>query len=295
MSNLEAASVTNSLPRRPALTPRESVRENSWFWTGSAEMNELEAAIRIAAKKSIPVLIVGETGSGKELVATKLHKERRDQLSCTLLEAPFVPVNVSTIPENLAESILFGHERGAFTSARERQLGKFEIAKRGTLFLDEIQNLNLNVQCKLLRVLQSREVDRLGSKQSVAVDCQVVAATNLPLEMLVAQGRFRKDLYFRLNVFPLYLPPLRLRKAEFSQIVRGFLKEKIPQHGLVPKSLSPEALKKLEAHDWPGNYRELEHALVYAHLKSEEEIGINDLPPSLTGRAETYLKQGVWH
>ncbi|MEO5667193.1 MAG: sigma 54-interacting transcriptional regulator [Bdellovibrionota bacterium] len=281
--------------RRPVSATRELTQENAWFWTGSPAMRELQAAIRIAAKRSIPVLIVGETGSGKELVACDLHKARRDHFSCSVVEAPFVPVNVSTIPENLAESILFGHERGAFTSARERQLGKFEIAKRGTLFLDEIQNLDLNVQCKLLRVLQSREVDRLGSKQSVSVDCQVVAATNLPLEMLVAQGRFRKDLYFRLNVFPLYLPPLRHRKTEFAQIVKAFLVEKIPQHGLVPKALSREAFEKLEAHEWPGNYRELEHALVYAHLKSEDEIRVDDLPPSLTGKTEDYLKQGVWH
>ncbi len=212
------------------------------------------------------------------------------------MEAPFVPVNVSTIPENLAESLLFGHERGAFTSARERQLGKFEVAKRGVLFLDEIQNLDLNLQCKLLRVLQCREVDRLGAKQTVSVDCQVVAATNLPLEMLVSQGRFRKDLYFRLNVFPLYLPPLRLRKSEFCTILDAFLSEKIPQHGLRPKTLSAAAVAKLEAHDWPGNYRELEHALVYAHLKSgDDAIEESDLPPSLTGRTEMYLKQGVWN
>jgi transcriptional regulator with GAF, ATPase, and Fis domain len=279
----------------PLATARGTAPENAWFWTGSPEMKELDTAVRIAAQRNIPVLIVGETGSGKELVAGRLHKTRRDHLSCSAIETPFVPVNVSTIPENLAESILFGHERGAFTSARERQLGKFEIAKRGILFLDEIQNLDPNLQCKLLRVLQCREVDRLGSKQSVPVECQVVAATNLPLEMLVAQDRFRKDLYFRLNVFPLYLPPLRHRRSEFLQILRAFLSEKIPQHGLIPKTLSPAALERLEAHDWPGNYRELEHALVYAHLKACDEIDETDLPPSLTGQTENYLKQGVWN
>ncbi len=279
----------------PLATARGTAPENAWFWTGSPEMKELDTAVRIAAQRNIPVLIVGETGSGKELVAGRLHKTRRDHLSCSAIETPFVPVNVSTIPENLAESILFGHERGAFTSARERQLGKFEIAKRGILFLDEIQNLDPNLQCKLLRVLQCREVDRLGSKQSVPVECQVVAATNLPLEMLVAQGRFRKDLYFRLNVFPLYLPPLRHRRSEFLQILRAFLSEKIPQHGLIPKTLSPAAIERLEAHDWPGNYRELEHALVYAHLKARDEIDETDLPPSLTGQTENYLKQGVWN
>jgi transcriptional regulator with GAF, ATPase, and Fis domain len=258
-------------------------------------MLELERAIQIAARRNIPVLIVGETGSGKELIAGRLHRARREHFCCSAVEAPFVPVNVSTIPENLAESILFGHERGAFTSARERQLGKFEIAKRGTLFLDEIQNLPLSVQCKLLRVLQCREVDRLGARQSVSVDCQVVAATNLPLEMLVTDGRFRKDLYFRLNVFPLYLPPLRVRRSEFRKIVENFIAEKIPQHGLAPKKLGSATLERLEKHEWPGNYRELEHALVYAHLKGGDEIGENDLPPSLTGQAESYLKQGSWN
>jgi len=291
MTSLESTPTT----RRPAGPARAPFSENAWFWTGSQEMKELESAVCVAARRNIPVLIVGETGAGKELVAAQLHKARREHLSCTTVDAPFVPVNVSTIPENLAESILFGHERGAFTSARERQLGKFEIAKRGILFLDEIQNLDPSLQCKLLRVLQSREVDRLGSRQSVAIECQVVAATNLPLEMLVAQGRFRKDLYFRLNIFPLYLPPLRHRKSEFAQIVRAFLREKIPQHGLTPKPIGAAALRRLEAHDWPGNYRELEHALVYAHLRGEGEIQENDLPPSLTGKTESYLKQGIWN
>jgi len=268
----------------------------NWFWTGSDHMNEMQTHLKTIAAHNIPVLIIGETGSGKELIARRIWEYRRDHLSCSQVEAPFVAVNVSTIPENLAESILFGHERGAFTSARERQLGKFECAKRGTLFLDEIQNLAPEIQCKLLRVLQCRELERLGAKASVEIGCQVIAASNIPLEMLCEEGKFRRDLYYRLNTFPIYLPPLRQRKYEFDHILKCFSEETLPRHKLKGKVLSDEVQDILKTHSWPGNFRELEHSLIYAHLKStHDEIQKNDLPPHLSGKSLQYLKEGLWN
>jgi DNA-binding NtrC family response regulator len=268
----------------------------SWFWTGSQSMQEVLSHLKLLASHNIPILIVGETGSGKELIARKLWDFRRDHYSYSTAEAPFIAVNVSTIPENLAESILFGHERGAFTSARERQMGKFEIAKHGTLFLDEIQNMDLSLQCKLLRVIQNRELDRLGSKSSIEVNCQIVAASNIPLEILCQEGRFRKDLYYRLNTFPIYLPPLRKRRHELLQIITSFMHETLPRHRIQPKALSSEVIATLENHSWPGNFRELEHTLIYAHLKCQgDEIQTRDLPPQLSGKTESYLKEGLWN
>lgn len=267
----------------------------NWFWTSSDQMNTLKKNLKTVASHNIPVLIVGETGSGKELIARKIWEFRRDFQSCSTIEAPFVPVNVSTIPESLAESFLFGHERGAFTSARERQIGKFEKAQKGCLFLDEIQNLDLSIQCKLLRVLQSREMDRIGSKNSVELNCQVIAASNIPLEILCKEGRFRHDLYYRLNTFPIYLPSLRQRKLEIPHIIEKFLESALTRHRLRPKELSTEVKERLWEYDWPGNFRELEHSLIYAHLKSQSNIiHENDLPPQIIGQTEKFLSEGLW-
>jgi formate hydrogenlyase transcriptional activator len=269
-----------------------------WFWSQSQQMLALLENLRIAASKNFPVLIVGETGSGKELVAHKLYELRRAFRGSTQTEAPFLPINVSTIPENLAESILFGHERGAFTSARERQIGKFELAKKGTLFLDEIQNLSPQTQSKLLRVLQSREIDRLGARERIPVECQIVAASNKPLEYLVEQGLFRRDLYYRLNTFPIYLPPLRERKNEIPNFLDSFAQDQLKVHSIDPKPLHPEVVQTFSDYAWPGNFRELEHALLYANLKSHlhahNEILSSDLPPQFTGQSKEYFEKGSW-
>jgi DNA-binding NtrC family response regulator len=192
------------------------------------------------------------------------------------------------------ESILFGHERGAFTSARERQLGKFELARKGTLFLDEVQSLPLSTQSKLLRVLQSREIERLGARQSQLAECQIVLASNVPLEILVQEGRFRRDLYYRLNACPLFLPALRQRREDFPVLMKGLLGRIQRLHGIRPPDIDPEAFEALLTHEWPGNLRELEHALLYACLRCETVIERRHLPPQVTGEHAAYLREGNW-
>ena len=265
-----------------------------WFWGLGPKLEELKSDLSHSLKASLNVLIVGETGTGKELLARKIHAERRRlELLCDD-DSPFISVNCSTIPEALAESILFGHERGAFTSARERQAGKFELAKNGTLFLDEVQSLSLDVQAKLLRALQEREVERLGGKSSYKIECKIVAATNVPLELLVEQKKFRKDLYYRLNICPLYIPALRHRKEDFPVIMKGLLKKVCFELRMGLPEVSPSAYQLMLSHPWPGNIREVEHALTYSVLRAKGEIEVEHLPPSLTGKLSHYLETGDW-
>ena len=265
-----------------------------WFFSQSEAMQQVERDIQLAASTGIHVLIIGETGTGKEIVARRIHALRREASSLTQDEAPFVPVNCGAIPEALAESLLFGHERGAFTSARDRQFGKFELAKRGTLFLDEVQTLSTPIQVKLLRVLQYRELERLGSKSGAELHCQVLAATNVPLEFLIEKSLFRKDLFYRLNLCPIYLPALRHRKPELPTIIRGLLDRLKGTRRFRAQDLSPDAYDIFLNHDWPGNLRELEHALHFAGLRGQERIEVQDLPPSMTGRLQEYLRVGDW-
>lgn len=267
-----------------------------WFWGMSPAMSRLkeEIALMRSTDKDLNLLIVGETGTGKECIAKILHQKRKTECSLADPEAPFVALNSGAIPESLAESILFGHERGAFTSARERQYGKFEIARKGSLFLDEIQSLSLATQAKLLRVLQTKEFDRLGAKQSQPLECQIVAASNIPLELLVEQKRFRKDLYYRLNVYPLYLPALRHRKEDLPALIRGLLAKVRQSHNVRAEDISPDAYEILLNYNWPGNIRELEFALVYAGLRAQERIEATHLPATLTGKLAAYLSEGVW-
>jgi len=267
-----------------------------WFWGLGQALAELRADIEIAASKDINILVVGETGTGKEYVASLLHEQRLRRMRRRPSEStPFVPVNCGAIPENLAESMLFGHERGAFTSARDRRAGKFEVAGQGTLFLDEIQCLDKNLQAKLLRVLQTRKVEALGAREAVDIDCQIVAASNIPLEILVNNQRFRRDLYYRLNVFPLYLPPLRKRKEDLPTIVRGLLRRLEKTLGFTGLEVEASAFEQIVRYDWPGNIRELEHALLYAALRSRTgSITSAHLPSFVTGALKAYLSEGEW-
>jgi two-component system response regulator HydG len=209
---------------------------------------------RIAPMRST-VLLLGESGAGKELAAREIH------LRGTRSGRPFVALNCAAIPENLIESELFGHERGAFTGAFARTAGKFEIAHLGTLFLDEIGEMRRETQAKLLRVLEEREFMRIGGHENVRVDVRVVAATNANLERLVREGRFRRDLYFRLKVITIPVPPLRERREDLPGLVRLFLDEICRVNGLAPRRLSPQALAGLLRHTWPGNVRELKNVL----------------------------------
>lgn len=212
------------------------------------------------------VLILGETGTGKELVARALHhvSPRADKL--------MVKVNCAALPANLVESELFGHEKGSFTGAAERRIGKFELAHGGTLFLDEIGELPPELQVKLLRALQEREIERIGGKAPIKIDVRVIAATNRSLEEEVATGRFRNDLYYRLHVFPVTLPPLRQRMEDLPVLATHFLEKYARITGQPAKSLSAKALKELMAHRWPGNVRELEHIIERSILMSPGQL-----------------------
>ncbi len=208
------------------------------------------------------VLLNGESGTGKELVARAIH------FKSSRWRAPFVAVNCSAIPQGLVESELFGHERGSFTGANERRAGKFEMADGGTIFLDEIGDLPLELQPKLLRVLQEREFSRVGSVETLKLGARVIAATNQDLQSLVAARKFREDLYFRLRVIPIQMPPLRDRREDIAELTDYFVAKVVREMGARVSAISPEARAKLAAHNWPGNVRELENTVMRAALLS---------------------------
>jgi len=232
----------------------------------------LEMAGRVAASDAT-VLITGESGTGKELLAKGVH------YNSLRAEGPFVAVNCAAIPENLIESELFGHVKGSFTGAVKDKEGKFELADGGTLFLDEIGDLRIDLQAKILRVLQERHVDRVGGAAPVPVDVRVIAATNKDIERSVKDGSFREDLYYRLSVIPLQMPPLRERKDDIALLVDHFVKKFNPSRNV---SVTREALDVLTAYGWPGNVRELENAIERASvLRRGDTITPAELPDKL--------------
>jgi DNA-binding NtrC family response regulator len=225
---------------------------------GSPAMTMVKRLGERAAKSSIPILISGESGVGKEVIARAVHgsSERAGK--------PFVAVNCGAIPENLVESILFGHEKGSFTGATDKHLGKFQEANGGTLFLDEVGELPLDIQVKLLRALQEGEIDAVGGKRPIKVDVRIVSATNRDLSLAVKEGRFREDLYYRLNVFPIEAPALRERKEDVPALVDCFVKRFNVEEGKSVVGATPETMAYLAAFDWPGNVRQLENAVYRA-------------------------------
>ncbi len=245
-------------------------------WGDSSEMqNVLRMGSEVAASRAT-VLITGESGTGKEVMARFLHRHS-DRAT-----GPFVAVNCAAVPENLLESEFFGHEEGSFTGAISRKMGRFERAHRGTIFLDEIGDLSAALQVKLLRVLQERQLERVGGTQPVEVDVRVIAATNKNLETLKDRGEFREDLYWRLNVFQLHMPPLRRRKSDIGSLWTRFLDRYARREGLpVPKTI-PEAFHALFTYEWPGNVRELENVAERAVILSRGlEIHPAHLPPQI--------------
>jgi transcriptional regulator with GAF, ATPase, and Fis domain len=240
----------------------------------SPAMRQICHIIRIVGPRRATVLITGETGTGKELAARALH------LAGPRARHPFVAVNCSAMPENLIEAELFGHVRGAFTGASQSRAGRFEQADGGTIFLDEIGDLPMELQAKLLRVLQEREFQRLGSSETVKVDVRVVAATNRDLARLVREGRFRDDLFYRLNVVPLAMPPLRNRPGDVARLAGHFVLKVCSAEGIPRKLLSPGAAARLSAHSWPGNVRELENAIETAVVLSADRdiLEASDFP-----------------
>jgi two-component system nitrogen regulation response regulator GlnG len=245
----------------------------------SPAMHEVYKVIGRAAPLDVPMLIVGESGTGKELVARAIYQHSRRS------QQPFLAINCAAIPETLLESELFGHEKGAFTGADRRRIGKFEQANAGTIFLDEIGDLSSASQPKVLRLLQEQQFERVGGNETIQTDVRVIAASNHDLEELVAAGRFRSDLFYRLKVVTITLPPLRERKEDLPLLIAHFLNLLNRSLGKHVSSVSPEALRLLEAYSWPGNVRELQSTLKYALVQSTGEVLSRDfLPEHLRGR-----------
>jgi transcriptional regulator with PAS, ATPase and Fis domain len=242
----------------------------------SPRMKEIARLLELVAPSDATVLLLGETGTGKELVAQAIHLNSRRR------QGPFVVVNCAALPETLLESELFGHEKGSFTGATARKEGRFLLAHQGTVFLDEIGEMQLTTQAKILRVLQSREFEPLGSTRPLKVDVRIIAATNRKLESMVQKGTFRDDLYYRLHVFPIMLPALRERLDDLPLLADFFLKRFGEKYQNPVKTLSPEAREALRRYSWPGNVRELENTLERGVILSQTDaLGLDALPPQM--------------
>ncbi|RMF61811.1 MAG: sigma-54-dependent Fis family transcriptional regulator [Calditrichaeota bacterium] len=248
----------------------------------SGVMQEVFRAMEKVVNSNVTVLIQGESGTGKELIARAIHYHNKQRCNNA-----FVAVNCSALPESLLESELFGHEKGAFTGATGRRMGKFEMADGGTIFLDEIALMTPATQAKVLRVLQEREFERVGGNELIKVDTRVISATNKDLEEAVKKGDFREDLYYRIAVFPIKLPPLRERKEDIPLLAAHFLNKYAKQEGKEIDQISPDALDLLMAYHWPGNVRELENAIERSVvLATPPEVTVKDLPNSVRALGE---------
>ena len=265
--HLRALEEENALLRKKAEKDDEIIGN-------SPAIRKLKEQIDRAAPTDAWVLILGENGTGKELVARRIHK------NSLRAKQPFVEVNCAAIPQELIESELFGHEKGAFTGATERRRGKFDLANNGTLFLDEIGDMSLPTQAKILRILQEQRFERVGGSQTIQVDVRVLTATNKDLEKEIEAGRFRQDLYYRLNVIPIYVPRLADRKEDIPELVEHFLKMYSSLKGGKKKTMTEGAVKKLMQHDWPGNVRELKNIVERLVIMTPGDvITVDDILP----------------
>ena len=254
----------------------------------SKGINDIYKIIEKVASSNTTVIIYGESGTGKELVAKAIHynSPRRNN--------EFVAINSSGIPENLLESELFGHEKGSFTGAVSTKMGLFEVANKGTLFLDEIGDLSLNMQAKLLREIQEREIKRVGGTKTIPIDVRILAATNKDLQEEIKKGRFREDLYYRLNVVPITLPPLRDRKEDIPLIIDNYLKKKFPSSELSVRNIPAEIMDLCMSYDWPGNIRELESTIEHAVILGDtghfnfDNMPIKSIKTQIAGKFTSY-------
>ncbi len=255
----------------------------------SEGIKKVKFAISQAANKNARVFIYGENGTGKELVAKSIYmnSKRKDQA--------YIEINCAAIPEDLIESELFGHEKGAFTGANEKRIGKFEAANNGTIFLDEICDMSLSTQAKVLRILQEQRFEKIGSSETIHVDVRVIAATNIPVEDAIKEGKFREDLYYRLNVIPIHIPPLRERVSDIPLLLDFYINQTVKENDLEPISLETEAVSVLTNHFWPGNIRELKNVVErLSILTIGNLIKVKDVREALVGfkKAEEIFKQG---
>ena len=257
---------------------RESLRVDVPIIGNSPALRQVTDLVNRVAKSNATVLLLGETGTGKEVTARQIHtaSPRRDR--------PFIAINCAALPETLLESELFGHEKGAFTGAHAEKMGRFEMAEGGTLFLDEIGDISLSTQVKLLRVLQEKEFVRVGGTKTLSTDARIIAATNRDLREAMAKGTFREDLYYRLNVFPINLPPLRQRREDIPLLVEHFINDAATQLGCQKPTVGDEAIALLTSYSWPGNIRELQNVMERAALLTEGgTVTADHLPREIAG------------
>ncbi|MGM0557848.1 MAG: sigma-54-dependent transcriptional regulator [Myxococcota bacterium] len=276
---LDSRRETERLESENEMLKRDAAQEHDFELVGESEpMRDIYTMIEKVAKADSTVYIHGESGTGKELVARAIHE------SSPRSDGPFIRVNCSALAETLLESELFGHEKGAFTGAHKRRLGRFELADQGTLFLDEIGDISAATQVKLLRVIQERTFERVGGEDTIEVDVRVLTATNKDLEEQVENGDFREDLYYRLHIIPIDLPPLRDRRSDIPLLVEHFVDKLAARTRSGVEGVTPEAMEALRAYSWPGNVRELENVIEHALVFAEgDRIEVADLPASITG------------
>ncbi|MEJ5351629.1 MAG: sigma-54 dependent transcriptional regulator [Melioribacteraceae bacterium] len=261
---------------------KENIQKEYSFDNIVSADKKMQEAFRMVSKvldNDITVLIQGESGTGKELIARAIHYNGKRK------NAPFVVVNCASIPRELLESELFGHEKGSFTGAHQRKIGKFELANGGTIFLDEIGEMEMSLQAKILRVIQEKEFERVGGNEVIKTDVRIISATNRDLKECVDKKLFREDLYYRLSSFPIYIPPLRERKADIVVLIDHFIKQLNKKHGKNIKGVTKNALKLMYDYNWPGNVRELENTLERCMILTDGDyIDVDVLPPSITAQ-----------
>jgi len=275
--------------RKENRTLKNSIFMEDQMIGSSTVMKKISSLIEQSADSDARILILGENGTGKELVARAIHMKSKRAFG------PFIEVNCAAIPDTLIESELFGHEKGAFTNAYSRRKGKFELAHRGSIFLDEVADLSLNAQAKVLRVIQELIFERIGSEEQISVDVRLIAATNKNIEEEIKKRKFREDLYFRLNVIPIIVPPLRERLEDLDELIAYFMKKykhpKFPK----PKKISPDAMNILKSYHWPGNIRELKNFMERINIMTEEQVILPATVNQYLGAIETDAPDSYLH